>query len=362
MTARALLTTAALGSLALGLLPACGGGVSHRTVETAAGESITYGAPQDMTYAVAAAPEHDVARIRVTRAARCDVIPVQLLRRVEETLEGEDVVATKDLGVRQVAAQPTGSIECEESFAREAEVYLHVGGEEYRLGTTDEQGYLAVNLAGRLRTGLYNGELPKEGEVWVRAPHQTEAVSAGVLSLSSLAGHEQRFSELLAELDAILDRGASASPAEIRKSYELYEQLRALGPNDARFDGAAARFWELLYQRKQVEATENLKRNLEALNAAKDLLKGAGIAGLPVFMAAAVNGGKVEPRAVEWARWELLTGLRDVSAGCQSGFQWSRLPSYGLGRSALMAAHYLRFAFGDEFAQDASALCRRLAG
>jgi hypothetical protein len=48
-------------------------------VDTPAGSTVACGAPRNHSYSFEAEPELDVLRLRVYRAARCDVIPTDLV-------------------------------------------------------------------------------------------------------------------------------------------------------------------------------------------------------------------------------------------------------------------------------------------
>ena len=358
-----ILTYVAAGGMVCGACAssASRAGATRRLVDTPAWSTVQYGAPKDRTYTAEVSTERDVLRLRVYEKSLCDVIPIQVVDRVEETVEDDEVVSRRNLGTHQIAGEPTESIPCSESATRDAEVALRVGTDSFVLGTTDRNGLVVVNLSERLRRSLYGDSAPEEALVTVRGPKDTKSVEAGRIALASLQQHEERVTQLLEELTSILDKGQGVSSADIQRSYTLYSQLRQLAYNDARFRGAAARFWELLYGRKQQEATAKLTRNLEALAKARDLLKTAGLAALPVFAQAAIDAGGVEPRVVEWAEWQLLSGLRTAPAACQSAFAWSALDSYGFEPVTLIAARYLQFARGNGYAASARALCKWLA-
>ena len=339
---------------------ACAGQKSVRVVETPAGSVVTYGAPKDRVYAAEAAPERDVLRIRIRERSVCDKIPVQMVERVEETLDDGDVVGRRNLGKRQVAGEPTETVPCDETLTRDAEVTLRLGNESFLLGTTDRDGLVVLDLSDRLRLSLYGENAPAEATVEVRGPRDVANVSAGRIALASLITHEARVNQLLAEIGSLLDKPEPRAGQDIRRSYELYAQLRGLAPQDPRFQGMAARFWELFYSRKQREASDNLARNLKALNQARELLKGAGIAAIPAFAQAAINSGGVDAQSLEWAEWQLLGGLRQHPVACQGRFSWRASVGYGFDPATLIALDYLRFAYGDAYASNAQSMCRRL--
>jgi hypothetical protein len=353
------LARAAAGSL-LGAI-ACGGPLTSRYVDRPLRKAVEYGAPQNMQYLVDAAPEHDLLRLYVYERSECAKIPVQLVDRRQELLDGDDVVETKNVGQVQIADPPAGSVPCDARNARDVEVSLLVGGSTYILGTTDRDGYVGVNLADRLERGARSEPLPPSAEIRLRPPRGGSPQSAGQLSLAELGRHGAEIETLLVELDAILSKGEAIGPQEIARSYTLYEKLRQLAFHDARFRASAARFWELLYGRKQAEATERLGKNLKALESARALLASAGPAAIPIYAQAAANSGTLDARALEWSEWQLASGLRTQRAACQA-FAWERVPSYGFGPDLTFALHYLHFAYGDGYSANISGLCARLAG
>ncbi|MBN1612810.1 MAG: hypothetical protein JW940_39675 [Polyangiaceae bacterium] len=339
---------------------ACASSDSVRIVETPAGSVVTYGAPKDRVYAAEAASERDVLRLRIRERSVCDKIPVQMVERVEETLDDGDVVSRRNLGKRQVAGDPTETVPCDETLTRDAEVSLRLGNETFLLGTTDRDGLVVLDVSDRLRLSLYGENAPVEASVEVRGPRDVANVPAGRIALASLITHEARVNQLLAEIGLLLDKPEPRTGQDIRRSYELYAQLRQLAPKDARFLGMAARFWELFYSRKQREATENLARNLRALDKARELLKATGIAAIPVFAQAAINSGGVDAESLEWAEWQLLGGLRQHPVACQGRFSWRASLGYGFDPATRIALDYLRFAYGDGYASRAQSMCRRL--
>src|SRR5688572_33168482 len=94
-----------MGTLARGLglsfvlVAACGGQqLTTRVVDTPQGTTQMYGAPRNQTYSFEAEPELDVLRLHLYRAARCDVIPTDIVARRTETLDGDHVVSSVDQG------------------------------------------------------------------------------------------------------------------------------------------------------------------------------------------------------------------------------------------------------------------------
>jgi hypothetical protein len=247
-------------------------------------------------------------------------------------------------------------VECDQGFARDVQVALAVGGSIYELGRTDKRGALNVNLSAELREKLYGKDVPARGQLLVSPLNGDGRVNAGEVALTDVREHEQAVTALLGELEQILARGPALSPADIQRSYTLYEQLRELAFHDPRFKAAAARFWEIVYGRKQLEASEALGRNLKALEAARGVLASAGVAAIPIYVQAALNAGNVDGRALEWSQWELMKGLHAARGACAS-FSFGQLGSYGLPPASRLAAHYLHYAYGDPYAASVSRLC-----
>jgi hypothetical protein len=351
-----------MGTLARGLgfglvfVTACGGALTSRVIDTPQGTTTALGAPHDTSYSVEAEPELDVLRLHVYRTARCDLIPTDIVARRTETLDGGRVISSVDQGPVQIAKAPTTEIACDQGYARDVDVSLVVGNAVHALGRTDAYGYVALNLSAELREKLLGEQAPAQATVRVRGPKAMGAVDAGTLSLASLRDYETGITRMLSELNALLAKGSDLSSPDIQRSYELYERLRATAWFDARFKAAAARFWELFFARKQVESTQNLQRNLKALESAKALLKDAGDAAIPLFMQVAINSQSFDPRALDWASGELLTALRSKPQLCSS-FDWTKINSYGFLPATQIAVHYLRYAQGDSFFDPISGRC-----
>lgn len=353
-----------MGKLAYGVvigigcaLAGCGGGkLTTRVVDTPQGSTVAYGAPRNLTYSFEAEPELDVLRLHVFRAARCDVIPTDIVARRTETLDGSHIVSSVDQGPVQIAKAASSEAPCDQGYARDVDVSLVVGNAVHALGTTDAYGYVGVNLSAELREKLFGHGVPADAIVRVRGNKAQPAQDVGKLSLASLREYEQGTVKMIEELNALLAKGADLSSPDIQRSYELYEKLRALAWFDPRFKAASARFWELFFARKQNEATQNLQRNLKALESAKGLLKDAGDAAVPLFMQVAINSQSYDPRAVDWASGELLTALRSKPQLCSS-FDWTKIESYGFLPVTQVAVHYLRYAQGDAFFGPISGRC-----
>ena len=323
---------------------ACGGGpLSTRIVETPTSNVVSYGAPHDVSYSAELDPALNEARITVYRRARCDVIPVQLVDRVEEKFRGDEVVERTHLGKGQNAQPARGEVDCAQTYAQNVDVMLQVGSARFPVGKTDSHGVVVVDLSQLMQTGAM-GSAGEQAVVMVRPPQAQPTQSAGQISLAELNRQQTRVNELLEELRPILDSGTLTQEQSAR-AYELYQTLFSLAPSDPRVEAVAARFWELVYRRRQVEVTANMQRNLQALGEARETLKAMGDAALPFYVQAAVSSGTLDRRALEWSSLRLLAALRGRPALCAAGFSYAKLPSYGLNSDAILAAQYLQFAY-----------------
>jgi hypothetical protein len=357
------MTKLALGMVAVlgcSLVGCSGGQLTTKVVDTPHGSSVTYGAPRDPTYSFEAEPELDQLRLHVYRAARCDVIPVDIVVRRSETWKGDKLISTDDKGPVQFAKDPTTEVPCDLGYARDLEVSLVLGNAVHLLGTTDAYGYVGVNLNAELREKLFGSGVPESAMVRVRALRGQPGQDIGVLSLASLRDFQTGTQRMIDELNALLAKGADLSSPDIQRTYELYEKLRALAWYDPPFKAASARFWELFFARKQLESTQNLARNLKALDAAKDLLKGAAIGAVPLFMQVAITSQAHDPRALDWASGELLGAIRAKPALCSS-FDWTQMQGYGFAPATQIAVQYLRFAQGDTFYAPIASRCSFIA-
>lgn len=324
------------------------GTLTTKVVDTPQGTTTALGAPRSPMYSFEAEPELDQLRLHLYRSAHCDLIPTDVVARRTETWDGSHLVSSVDQGPVQVAKPATTEVLCDQGYARDMEVSLIIGNATHLLGTTDAYGYVGVNLSAELREKLFGQGVPANAMVRVRGLKGQPAQEIGMLSLASLRDFETGISRMLDELSALLTKGSDLSSADIQHTYELYEKLRALAWYDPRFKAASARFWELFFARKQVDATQNLSRNLKALDAAKDLLKGAGVGSIPLFMQLAIQNQAYDPRALDWASGELLSAIRARPQLCAS-FDWTQLSSYGFLPPTQLAVQYLRFAQGDGF-------------
>jgi hypothetical protein len=353
-----------MGKLAYGLvvgfgcgLVGCGGGaLTTKVVDTPQGSATALGAPRNQTYSFEAEPELDRLRLHVYRAARCDLIPTDVVARRTETWRGDHLVSSVDQGPVQVSKAATTEVPCDQGYARDVEVTLVVGNAIHNLGVTDAYGYVGLNISAELREKLFGMGVPQNAMVRVRGPKGQPAQEIGMLSLASLRDYETGIQRMLDELNALLAKGGDLSSPDIQRTYELYEKLRAVAWYDPRFKAASARFWELFFARKQVESTQNLTRNLKALDSARELLKGAGVGAIPLFMQVAVTSQAYDPRAVDWASGELLSAIRARPQLCSS-FDWTQMQSYGFLPQTQLAVQYLRFAMGDGFYGPISGRC-----
>ncbi len=351
-----------MGKLAYGLvagwmLVGCGGGaLTTKVVDAPQGSSNALGAPRNPTYSFEAEPELDQLRLHLYRAARCDLIPTDVVARRTETYRGSELVSSVSQGPVQIAKPATTDVPCDQGYARDVEVSLVVGNAIHPLGVTDAYGYVGINLSAELREKLFGVGVPPNAMVRVRGPKGQPAQEVGMLSLASLRDYETGTQRMIDELNALLAKGGDLSSPDIQRTYELYEKLRALAWYDPRFKAASARFWELFFARKQVESTQNLTRNLKALDAAKDLLKGAGVGAIPLFMQVAISSQAYDPRALDWASGELLSAIRAKPQLCSS-FDWTQMQSYGFLPQTQVAVQYLRFAMGDAFYSPIAGRC-----
>lgn len=332
-------------------MTACGNPViTQRNVDEPVGVSHEYGAPRNTSYSAEVETEKDVLRLAVFEQSECEKIRVRVVARTEETLHDDEVVDREPLGPIQIADGSDGVVPCAQRYARDVRVTLRVGSADHLLGRTDAFGEIAVNLSDELKQSLYGEGAPAEAELFV------ERTPVMKVPLAELNKHEARKLELLAEFETLLSQEGEPTSAQIARSYVLYEQLRQLGRIDARVNGLCARFLELLYGRKAMEATENLKRNLNALKEARELLGGGGV---PVFVQVAARAGDTPAGVLNWARGQVALVVHSTPSVCQQGFSWSRV-SGALPNAARFAFSYLRYAYDDPFERQVSALCTKL--
>lgn len=325
--------------------------VTTRTVDEPAGEGVEYGAPRDTTYVAELDAGREYGAVTVYQKSVCDVIPVTVMQRYKETVRGKDVLERSPLNKVQAAGEPQGEIVCDQGYARNMEVLLEADGGRFSLGTTDALGRVGVNLARVFKVASFD-QAPATAKVMLRSIKGRPMEQVGELSLAQLQKHELRVTELLAKLEAILEKGETgATPEEITRSYELYSQLVDIAPHDPRVKAIAARFWELFYGRKLEESRERMGKNLEALKGAQELLRVAGDAAIPLYVQAAVNSGSLDHRAIEWSSLRLIRALRAAPSVCSAGFSFTALPSYGWSTDAVVAARYVHFAYGPAHAE-----------
>ena len=346
--------------LAVLALVACGSGpVTYRHVDTPTATVNEYGAPKNTEYELEFEPAKDQLGITIYEHSVCDKIQVQVVNRTRETLEGDRVINETPLGKVQVAQQVSGQVPCEQRFAREAQVSLKVGEAVYPVGKTDAHGHIGVNLAKRLDADVYGAP---EGEmvVLVRGQGSVQQQEVGRVPMGELRAREQRIEELTGNLSQLLAKPPeSMTPEELTRAYQLYAQLRSVAWYDGRFQGLQLRFWEVWETQRSMRATQNLSRNVKALDEAKELLRTAGAVSIPLFAQIGISNGLVDERTSEWARWQMLEGFRGRPAACAKGFSWAGMPDY-LSVEQQIAGGYLRFVYGDPFAQVLSDMCRQV--
>lgn len=343
-----------LGAFATG----CGSSqITTRTVDDPAGEGVQYGAPEDTSFHAELDAGREYGVVTVYKQSTCDVIPVTVMQRYKETLRGDEVIERSPVTKRQVAGTPRGSIPCEQTYARNVEVLFEADGGRFSLGTTDEQGRVSANLAKVFKVGSFD-EVPAQAKIILRPEDAKPAIVAGELSLAQLIKHEDRVKELLGQMEGIFSKGDAVESADILRSYEIYNQLVDIAPGDPRVQAVAARFWELLTQRKRDESIDNLGKNLDALKKAQGLLQAMGDAAIPIYVQAAVSSGTLDRRALEWSSLRLVKALRGSPTVCAGGFSWTGLPSYGWSEDARMAAHYVHYAYGSGHSDSLHAICQ----
>lgn len=349
-----------LGAFALAscVVAGCGGGaITHRYVDTEVGVVDALGAPHDTTYTATAETEREQIRIAVFERSLCDKLKMKVVHHVDQAMKGDTVISSEPPTTIQRAAGTDGVVACDERWARNVWVALRVGDQTFRLGSPSTRGEVIANLSAELKQSLYGENAPSEAVVVVNG------IDAGKVSLAGYASHETRINALLEELRGILSKDATAlTPAEIAHSYELYDQLDQLDSgNDARIAGLRKRFIELVYQRKQREATDSMRRNLAALGDAKGLLPALAAGVVPPYVLTAVQGGTTTTDALLWARGEVALALRQYPALCAGGpFGWGRLTGGDYAPKARLAFSYLRYAYDDPFQTEVQGLCSRV--
>ncbi|MET0344265.1 MAG: hypothetical protein ABW252_24835 [Polyangiales bacterium] len=344
-----------LGPASLGLLAlaACGGPKMYtkRTIDTPAGERDVLGPPRNTAYAADVQMEHNIAHIKVFERSECPVIKVRMMSRIEETLDGSKVVERVAKGTHELSESSPEMAPCEQRFGR-VPLMLDVGANHYPLGETSPTGDLHVDLASVIKARTRGVDL--------RAT-PTGTISVGgrpvyEIALAGLVDQQARVDQLVAELTPLLGKSATKlTDEDVTKAYVAYGQLRELAPDDARVVALQRRFVEVVGGFRDVNKTASLKRNLEALGEAKDLLKTLSDAsGVPQYVQVSIREERGSRDALSWARASALTSLRAHPELCAAGHDWSQLSA--LDDPTRLAFSYLRAALDDPRGLDA--LCR----
>ena len=337
----------------------CGrGAITHRNVDTVVGTTDAYGAPRNTRYTAYAETEREVMRITVFEQSECDQLKMKVVQRVDETVRNGEVIGREPAKQIQVADGTSGVVPCAERWARNAWVALRVRGQTFRLGAPSPRGEVIVNLSDALEQSLYAEPASSEAVIVVNG------LDAGTVSLAGLNVHEKRVKDLVDQLGAILAKDDNAvTKDDITRSYELFDQLGQIDTgSDARVSGIRTRFLELLYQRKQRDSTEHLKKNIAALNEAKGIVPLVAAGGVPESVLTAVKGGVATPDAIWWARGEVASALRHYPALCgPTPFSWNRLGGNEYNPETRLAFSYLRYAYSDPFQTEVQRVCERLA-
>lgn len=328
-----------------------------RIVDDPVGEAVTYGGPKERTYVAELDAGREYGRVTVYQSARCDVVPVTVMQRYQETLHGEKVVERTAVTKTQVAGKSEGNIPCDQSYARDIEVMLEVGGDRLPLGKTDAHGEVTANFAELFKVGSLE-EIPDTAKVLLR-PHQAQPmVEAGTVSLAQLSKYAARVEELITKMEVIFAKEPKdVTPEDITRSYEIYAQLTDFAPEHPRVVAISARFWELFDGRKREEALERLGKNLDALSQAKATLQVMGDAAIPLYVQAAVNSGNLDRRALEWSSLRLLRAIKGAPGVCSAGFAWTSVPTYGWPADARLAAQYVQYGYGSGHATAVQHAC-----
>lgn len=344
----------------------CGGApLSTTIVESPSSKVVTYGAPKQVTYSVEVDPTLDVSTLTVYRKARCDVMSVQLLERYEEKRRGDEVVERTLLGKRQQVESVTGSVECAQSYGARLLVMVSAGGAHFTLGETDAEGRVVARWTELFKTAAM-GTPDGPAQILIRPEQARPSQVIGTISFTELARHQQRLVELIGQLGDILDRSVGAQPspaapaqlsqADSRRAYELLAEIQQIAPTDPRTAAIAARFWELVYARKQMESHDALVRNLDALSAAKETLKAMGNAAIPIYVQAAVSSGVLDARALEWASLRLLGAMQTQQLTCLGGAGPTPPATWSNAQDQL-AWQYFEFGAGQAHGPRLSAMC-----
>lgn len=335
---------------------ACGGSPQYtrRMVETPAGYSQTLGPAKNTAYMAKVAMEHNIAHITVYERSECDVVKLKVIDRVEETLDEDQVVVQREAkgSLKIPEGGPAGTQPCEERFAR-VPLMLSYAGNTYPLGDTSPTGALDVDLASVVKPGTRGVDFTSNNPGVLLVAGRP----VGEVPLTGLAQQQQRLDAILAELGPILGKPATKlSDAEVTRAYTLYEQMRELAPEDARVIGMQRRFVEVIGGFKDLAKTESLKRNLAALNDAKDLIKTLG-ANVPQYVQVSIADNRPSPDALAWAQAAALLQVRSNPGLCAGAWDWTRVDNT-TGETRL-AFQYLRYAFDDGYSRWLGSVCKR---
>lgn len=338
------------------LLVACGGGqkfYTKRIVETPAGRSHSEGAKKETTYSARVAMENNQAHITVFETSQCNLIEFDIVNRVEETLDGDQVIEKKVLTPRQQVTGVPRTIPCDERFAR-VPVELTFGDNTYPLGNTSSIGELHVDLAATVSAGVHGIAFKSSAPAGVLL---VGGVPVGSVSLAGLASHEERVVELVPKLAALLAKPhAEIGDANLSEIYTLHSQLMALAPMDPRVIGLNKRFIEAMSGRKSDADFADRKRNLTALNEARGLIKDmAGLA--PTYIVTDLQRNRPSDVSVGWARSTMLHAVRQAPELC--GTKDFTVSIGGMTAKIRMASSYLQYTYNDGYSQWLGTVCGR---
>ncbi len=350
----------ALVALAAG----CAGTQTKRIVDKPQGMSTQYGAPANKTYDADVDLQRDTLRISLYEQSECEKFDVKLVERFEQTLENGDVVRSVPIGTAQRTEDSTGTVPCDAKYARDVSLGLRIGDATYALGTTNRYGQLDANLSDDIKQGLYG--TPRTSKAILVAQGREGSVrmtqEVAKISLAELNKTQARIAQLINEMRDILDLDIDQlTPGDITRSYELYNQLGEIAPNDSRVQALRHRLIETYWQRKQVEKTENLRRNLAAYNELKGLLENANVT-VPMFVRVGINSNEIGADQVNWAMGEAAVSARRYPQICRSanGFTWQSVTGDGVPGSTAVAFNIIRYAYGDTFVEQVNVMCRRI--
>lgn len=322
-----------------------------RIVERPAGRSHTQGAKRATAYSARVTTEHNLAHITVFETSICDLIEFDIVQRIEETYEGDDLIETKDLGPRQQTVDATKTMSCDERFAR-VPVELSFQGEVYPLGQTSPTGELRVDLAAVIQPGTRGIAVPD----WAVGVVLVGGQEVGRISMAGLSGHEQRLESLLAELSQLLGKPfLELSDLEATRAYQLHQQLLALGSNDPRVLGMQQRFVEVRTGRQGEAELQATRRNLQAWGEARELIKDlAGV--LPSYVVVDIRREQPTTASFGWAQGTLLQALHTQPGLCAQ-LAAGTVNAALLAGEARVAASYLNYVNASAWAQLLAAAC-----